>query len=172
MYDAFMKIGDIAGESTDDKHKDWIEVLSFSWGAATALNSGIVPEDFNFVLKVDKSSPLLFKYFSLQSKIENAIVAVRKAGDKKGDFMEYKLKDVIITSFSPATRAQASSATHLTGGLPSAIANTVQGANGGSGDEVAAAGFTFRPDAVMYTVIGLDGQAVSFELNFRAGDLR
>jgi len=24
----FLKLGDIKGESTDDKHKDWIEVLS------------------------------------------------------------------------------------------------------------------------------------------------
>ena len=30
--DIFAKIGDIKGESLDDKHKDEIEVLSFSWG--------------------------------------------------------------------------------------------------------------------------------------------
>src|SRR5882757_9883756 len=30
--DIFAKIGDIKGESTDAKHKDEIEVLSFSWG--------------------------------------------------------------------------------------------------------------------------------------------
>ena len=29
-YDAFLKIDGIAGESTDDKHKDWIEILSFN----------------------------------------------------------------------------------------------------------------------------------------------
>jgi hypothetical protein len=28
----FIKIRDIEGESTDSKHKDWIEVLSYSWG--------------------------------------------------------------------------------------------------------------------------------------------
>ena len=31
--DIFAKIGDIKGESLDSKHKDEIEVLSFSWGA-------------------------------------------------------------------------------------------------------------------------------------------
>ena len=30
--DIFAKIGDIKGESLDAKHKDEIEVLSFSWG--------------------------------------------------------------------------------------------------------------------------------------------
>jgi type VI secretion system secreted protein Hcp len=32
--DIFVKIGDNKGESLDDKHKDEIEVLSFSWGVA------------------------------------------------------------------------------------------------------------------------------------------
>ena len=33
-FDAFLKIATIPGESTDDKHKDWIEVLSYSWGVS------------------------------------------------------------------------------------------------------------------------------------------
>ena len=32
-YDSFLKIEGIKGESLDSKHKDEIEVLSFSWGA-------------------------------------------------------------------------------------------------------------------------------------------
>ena len=34
--DIFAKIGDIKGESLDAKHKDEIEVLSFSWGVTNA----------------------------------------------------------------------------------------------------------------------------------------
>ena len=34
--DIFAKLGDIKGESLDDKHKDEIEVLSFSWGVTNA----------------------------------------------------------------------------------------------------------------------------------------
>src|SRR6476620_2245106 len=34
--DIFAKIGDIKGESLDDKHKDEIEVLSWSWGVSNA----------------------------------------------------------------------------------------------------------------------------------------
>ena len=34
--DIFAKIGDIKGESLDDKHKDEIEVLSWSWGMTNA----------------------------------------------------------------------------------------------------------------------------------------
>ncbi len=32
--DMFLKIDGIPGESTDSKHKDWIEVLSYSFGAS------------------------------------------------------------------------------------------------------------------------------------------
>ena len=33
-FDCFIKVGDISGECTDDKHKDWIEVLSYSHGVS------------------------------------------------------------------------------------------------------------------------------------------
>ena len=35
--DIFAKLGDIKGESLDDKHKDEIEILSWSWGVANAV---------------------------------------------------------------------------------------------------------------------------------------
>ena len=38
--DMFIKIGDIKGESTDDKHKDEIDVLSWSLGATQSGTSG------------------------------------------------------------------------------------------------------------------------------------
>ncbi|MCJ7600165.1 MAG: type VI secretion system tube protein Hcp, partial [Desulfobulbaceae bacterium] len=43
--DDFLKIEGIDGESTDDKHKGWIEVLSYNWGvsqmaSASASSSG------------------------------------------------------------------------------------------------------------------------------------
>ena len=38
--DIFAKIGDIKGESRDAKHKDEIEVLSFSWGVTNAASTG------------------------------------------------------------------------------------------------------------------------------------
>jgi len=43
--DIFAKIGDIKGESLDSKHKDEIEVLSFSWGLTNGRTSvpAVVP---------------------------------------------------------------------------------------------------------------------------------
>src|SRR5213078_1710929 len=36
VADIFVKLGDIKGESLDDKHKDEIEVMSYSWGVSNA----------------------------------------------------------------------------------------------------------------------------------------
>ena len=38
--DIFAKLGDIKGESLDAKHKDEIEVLSFSWGVTNTAAPG------------------------------------------------------------------------------------------------------------------------------------
>ena len=68
--DIFAKIGDIKGESLDAKHKDEIEVLSFSWGVA---NSGSAApgggggagkatfQDLSIVHGIDKATPELLK---------------------------------------------------------------------------------------------------------------
>ena len=36
----FLKIGNIKGESTDSKHKDEIDVFSWSWGVSTPSSGG------------------------------------------------------------------------------------------------------------------------------------
>ena len=68
--DIFAKIGDIKGESLDNKHKDEIEVLSWSWGvtndAAQSMGGGggagkASFHDLSFTHKIDKASPVLMK---------------------------------------------------------------------------------------------------------------
>src|SRR5512141_296981 len=70
-FDAFLKIDGVPGESSDDKHKDWIEVLSYSWGVSqpssgsASTAGGATAEranfsDFSVVKALDKASPKLF----------------------------------------------------------------------------------------------------------------
>ena len=64
--DIFAKIGDIKGESADAKHKDEIEVLSFSWGVTNGATIGAGAgkatfQDLSIVHTIDKASPLLLK---------------------------------------------------------------------------------------------------------------
>ena len=103
----FAKIGDIKGESLDSKHKDEVEVLSWSWGVAqsgTMAHGGGGGEgkatfhDFNFTHHVDKASPVLMKACATGEHIKEATITVRKAGKGQQEFLIIKMTDVLITS--------------------------------------------------------------------------
>ena len=103
--DIFAKIGDIKGESLDSKHKDEIEVLSFSWGVSNAgsitLGGGTGKatfQDLSFVHNIDKASPVLMKACATGVHMKEATITHRKAGKGQQEFLIVKMNDVIITS--------------------------------------------------------------------------
>ena len=119
----FAKIGDIKGESLDSKHKDEVEVLSWSWGVT---NSGAIRagsgggtgkatfNDFNFTHHVDKASPSLLKACASGKHIKEATITVRKAGKGQQEFLIIKMSDVLITAVSPSgTGDGAATAEHV-----------------------------------------------------------
>ena len=103
--DIFAKIGDIKGESLDDKHKDEIEVLSFSWGVTNAavISGGgagagkATFQDLSIVHQIDKASPLLLKACATGTHLKDATITHRKAGKGQQEYLVVKLNDVIIT---------------------------------------------------------------------------
>ena len=104
--DIFAKLGDIKGESTDSKHKDEIEVLSYSWGVTNAGSmahgSGggegkSTFHDLSFVHKIDKASPILMQACANGTHIKEATITHRKAGKGQQEYLIVKLNDVIIT---------------------------------------------------------------------------
>jgi type VI secretion system secreted protein Hcp len=109
--DIFAKIGDIKGESLDSKHKDEIELLSWSWGvqqSGTMAHGGGGGEgkasfnDFNFTHHVDKASAVLMKACATGEHIKEATITVRKAGKGQQEFLILKMTDVLITSVNPS----------------------------------------------------------------------
>jgi type VI secretion system secreted protein Hcp len=106
--DIFAKIGDIKGESPDDKHKDEIEVLSFSWGVANPANVGgggggegkATFHDLSFTHNIDKASPRLLQACATGSHLKEATITHRKAGKALQEFLIIKMNDVIVTSVS------------------------------------------------------------------------
>ena len=103
--DIFAKLGDIKGESFDDKHKDEIEVLSFSWGVAS-LNSPGAPgaaagkptfHDLSITHTIDKASPLLLQACATGMHLKEATITHRKSGKGQQEFLIIKMNDVIIT---------------------------------------------------------------------------
>lgn len=104
--DIFAKLGDIKGESADAKHKDEIEVLSFSWGltnsgSTTAGGGGgagkATFQDISIVHKIDKASPLLMQACATGAHLKEATITHRKAGKDQQDYLIVKLNDIIIT---------------------------------------------------------------------------
>jgi type VI secretion system secreted protein Hcp len=107
----FAKIGDIKGESLDAKHKDEIEVLSFSWGvthAASPTPGGgggagkATFQDLAIVHQIDKASPLLLKACATGTHLKDATITHRKAGKPPLEYLIFKLHDILITGVMPS----------------------------------------------------------------------
>jgi len=104
--DIFAKLGDIKGESIDDKHKDEIEVLSYSWGVSNAGSMSFGTgggegkatfQDLSFTHKVDKASPVLMQACATGVHLKEATITHRKAGKGQLEFLVIKMNDVIVT---------------------------------------------------------------------------
>ena len=114
-FDAFIKLGDIKGESQDSKHKGEIEVLSFHWGVTqsgtSAHGSGAGAgrasiSDFSFVKHIDSASPILFQKCAEGEHIKDGLVTVRKAGGTQLEYLKYKFTDLMVSSVRPGGSSQ------------------------------------------------------------------
>jgi type VI secretion system secreted protein Hcp len=113
--DIFAKIGDIKGESLDDKHKGEIEVLSWSWGVSNAGTHGTGSgggsgkasfHEFTFTHKIDKASPALLKGCATGQHLKEVLLSGRrKSGKDRPEFLIIKMSDVIITAVTDADSA-------------------------------------------------------------------
>jgi len=117
MIDAYLKIDGIQGESTDEKHAGWIEVLDYDFSiaqkvsrtASSAGGAGAERADFSeFTITklLDKSSPLLAMACAEGRHIDSAVIELWRAGKVK--YMAYHFTDCLISAVS----------THGDGGFP------------------------------------------------------
>lgn len=96
--DIFAKIGDIKGESLDDKHKDQIEVLSWSWGVTgPQRKTPACPHEFVITKFLDASSPPLIGAAAQGTVFPLASVTVRKSGSQSEDYLTFTFTDVVIS---------------------------------------------------------------------------
>jgi type VI secretion system secreted protein Hcp len=105
--DSFIKIGDIKGESHDDKHKDEIDIQSWSWGVSQTGTMSYGGgggagkasfQDIHFTHLVDKASPVLAQKCATGEHIKEAILTVRKAGKGQQEYYIVKLSDLLVSS--------------------------------------------------------------------------
>ncbi|MEX3742937.1 Hcp family type VI secretion system effector [Mycolicibacterium porcinum] len=101
----FAKIGDIKGESTDARHPDEIDVMSFSWGVAQTGPTGggggagrATFQDLLIVHTIDSATPALLLACATGRHLPQATISHRKAGENQQDYLTVKLSDVTITA--------------------------------------------------------------------------
>ena len=110
---AFLKIDGIPGESTDDKHKDWIEILSYDFGmeqpsSATDSSAGggtterVDVEDFKVIKHLDKASTKLYETCCTGKHIATVTVELCRAGGDKLKYLEVKMEQVVISKSHPS----------------------------------------------------------------------
>lgn len=107
-FDAFMKIDGIPGESSDDKHKDWIEIASFAHSmkqpaSATAGASAerVNHNTFDIRHLLDKASPKLYEACCTGKHIKEIIIELCRAGGDKMKYLEIKMEQVLVSSINP-----------------------------------------------------------------------
>lgn len=115
MFNAYLKIANIPGQSTDSKHKDWIELQGFQFHgmqqqAGKSLSSGQAlsggrseMQAITFTKYIDKASPKIYEAVLSGTHIDNATLSVtRQTGSKSGpvEFFKYEVKQAMINDFN------------------------------------------------------------------------
>lgn len=105
-FDSFIKFDSVTGESLDSKHKDWIDLSSFSFGVSNpavvgggGTKTGIATAStFTFHKPLDKSSPALFLACAQGALQKQVILEVQAAGANPGVYYRITLNGVAVNS--------------------------------------------------------------------------
>lgn len=108
QVDYFLKIDGIPGESHDSKHKDEIDLLSWSWGetqSGTHVGGGgggagkVSMQDFTFTMRVNKATPKLMLACATGDHIKKAVLTCRKAGREQQEYLLVTFTDLLVSSY-------------------------------------------------------------------------
>lgn len=108
QVDYFLKLKGIDGEAHDAKHKNEIDLESWSWGetqSGTGHAGGghgagkVVMQDFHFVMRVNKASPKLFLACASGEHIGEGLLTCRRAGTEQQEYLQIKFTDLMVSSF-------------------------------------------------------------------------
>ena len=106
--DFFIKFDGIKGESADAKHKDEIDVESWSFGETNTTGGGAGGgggtgkasfQDFHFTMHLNRASPALMKACATGQHIKEATLSARRAGKGQQEYLTFKFRDVLVSSF-------------------------------------------------------------------------
>ncbi|HEU0119937.1 MAG TPA: type VI secretion system tube protein Hcp [Bryobacteraceae bacterium] len=116
QFDYFIKIDQIPGESTDEKHKDEIEVIEYKFGmehgdtgststGGARTGGRIRHAPFVFTKVTDKASPKLLEKACDGTHIPKAVFTAHRATGQKQKYLEVQLTDLIVSSWQTKQEA-------------------------------------------------------------------
>ena len=108
-FNGFVNFGDMKGECTDKDHKDWVTIVKYDHAITQPASvtqksaGGRAAEEadhgtFNIVKLIDAATPKLNEATCKGTHIPEVTIELwRAGGDKPVKYMEYKLKEVLIS---------------------------------------------------------------------------
>lgn len=107
-FDIFIKIGDIKGESVDEKHLEWVELDSINWGISRKVSPPLGGSDretsapsiseLTITKRVDSVTPALFlNAVGASEPIDKVTLELADSFDK-GVFYRLTLENVLVSS--------------------------------------------------------------------------
>jgi type VI secretion system secreted protein Hcp len=112
-FDGFLEVGGIKGDSSDSAHKDWIEIQAFNHSVSQATGGAASAQgthaggradhgDFTIVKRLDTASSPMFLHCCNGKPIPEIKIQLCRAMGEKTVFMEYTMKDVIVSAVRPS----------------------------------------------------------------------
>jgi len=105
--DYYLKLDGIQGESADDKHKNEIQIMSWSWGASQVSSvagtggSGAGKADLadlSIMTYFDKATPKFFKSVCSGQHIATGTMTAIKSGADGKPYLKVDFKELFVTS--------------------------------------------------------------------------
>ncbi|HUX27204.1 MAG TPA: type VI secretion system tube protein Hcp [Terracidiphilus sp.] len=113
--DYFLKLDGIQGESQDEKHKNEIQLMSWSWGASNVSSvsgtggsgAGKVDlSDFSVMLNFDKSTPKFFKAICKGDHIPTGTLTAIKAGADGKPYLKVDFKELFVSGLQMSASSE------------------------------------------------------------------
>lgn len=110
MAETFLRLGDIKGESTDSKHKDQIEILSFTQSFINSFEPGgggggggvgkVQCGAVTMMKNIDKSSPLLLKGVATGQHFKDGVISFQSDRKDQAEYYSITMTDVFVTELT------------------------------------------------------------------------
>lgn len=106
LADIYLRLDGVTGESADAKHKDWIDILSYTQSYRQVIASGgggggagkVTCGDITVLKNIDKSSPGLLEAITTGKHIKQGVIEFVAASGKEAQaYYKVTLSDILVS---------------------------------------------------------------------------